>query len=151
MGPKWLCLGKSSWPNGLSQEESVKVTEEKKKTSVLSVTARKVKVTEEKKKTSVLSVTARKVTGLSQVIDVNKYSTLTKLLNVTAYVCRFVHNLKAKKNVEQKILSQLAVSEIISAKKLWIVEAQNMLRKEAKFKLFCSIARSCGRSRYFKM
>ena len=116
MGPKWLCLDKSSWPNGLSLEKSVEVTEEKKKTSVL-------------------SVTASKVTSLSQVIDVTKFSTHTKLLNVTAYVCRFVHNLKAKKNVEQKVLSQLTVLEILSAEKLWIVEAQNVLRNEAKFKL----------------
>ena len=42
-------------------------------------------------------VNERKVEAISKVIDLSKYGTLAKLLRVTAYVLRFVQNLKSKK------------------------------------------------------
>ena len=61
------------------------------------------------------------VIGIQMVIDLFKYSTLTKLLRVTGYVLRFISNLKdstAKQN------SPLSVEELNTAQFMWILNCQ---------------------------
>ena len=58
-------------------------------------------------------------TGLHQIIDVNRYSNLTKLLRVTAYVLRFTRRSKQKRGPELK------AEEIRAAEELWIKSIQN--------------------------
>ncbi len=51
---------------------------------------------EERKKAVTVMVTTEGQNGISRIIDINRYSSLRKLLRVTAYVKRFIENLKQK-------------------------------------------------------
>ena len=59
-GPKWLSGDRDGWPKNFQVKDSVEVSEERKKTATAMT------VTEE-------------VTGLSQVVDINRFSKLSKL------------------------------------------------------------------------
>jgi hypothetical protein len=60
--------------------------------------------------------------GISDVIDLSRYNSLNKLLRVSAYVMRFMHNLKAKQN---RKLGGLTAREISCAELTWIRDMQN--------------------------
>ena len=62
--------------------------------------------------------------SISQVIDISRHNKLTKLLRVTAYVLRFIDNIK---NQSQKNTEPLTVSEIDRAQRLWIQSAQQQI------------------------
>ena len=53
-------------------------------------------------------------------IDETRYSSLTKLLRVTAYVNRFIRNAKNKAKTNQKVLKHVTAEEIDKAEMLWI-------------------------------
>ena len=76
-----------------------------------------------------------KVFGVGEVIAVVRFCDLEKLLRVTAYVCRFVANLKLQKKGDELIVGQLRVAEICEAKKMWSRYEQSIISKEGeKFK-----------------
>ena len=60
-------------------------------------------------------------TGIHCVIDISRYSTLTKLLGVTAYVLRFIRNLR---KLEPKDVGPLSAKERHHALKKWIKTCQ---------------------------
>ena len=66
------------------------------------------------------------VFGVGEVIDIIRFRDLEKLLQVTAYVCRFVANLKLQKKGDELIVGQLRVAEICEAEKnvgtLWSID-----------------------------
>jgi hypothetical protein len=66
-------------------------------------------------------------TRLDKIIDCNSYSTLTRLLRVTAYVLRFINILKKKRREERSSNSQvkaLTATEISQAESMWIRTVQ---------------------------
>ena len=71
-----------------------------------------------------------KVFGIGEVIDVVRLGDLQKLLRVTAYVCRFVANLKLRKKGDEFIVGQLRVAEICETEKMWIRYEQSVISKE---------------------
>ena len=73
--PQWLKEGMGSWPNYVFENGPSEVKEERKREVVL-------------------MTTVEETILLSQVIDIERYSTLGKLLRVTAYIHRFINNLK---------------------------------------------------------
>ena len=77
-GSAWLKGGKTAWPkfNEVNVSVSVEV---------------------ERKKVNVLSVQTGEITSISKVVDVNKFSSLSKLLRVNALVLRFLENIKNSK------------------------------------------------------
>ena len=115
-GPEWLRKGEREWPTSLLIRESGEVAEERRKACVLSV------ITEEKK--------AR----VSNAIDINgKFNSLGRLLNVTAWVMRFIINVKQKREGKEMKKERLQVEDIIEAEKLWIKDAQMTLREETGY------------------
>ena len=60
--------------------------------------------------------------GLHQLITVSQFSTLSKLLSVTAYVLRFVHNLRKP----SKKTGALTPSELHNARNEWIKNCQQV-------------------------
>ena len=118
-GPHWLRKGKAHWPKDILVTDSDEVKEERKKTNVLSV------VTE-------------KQARLSQSITVNDFSSLKKLLKVTAWVKRFIENLKLKKEGKEINVGLLSVNEIEGAEKMLIKDAQEELKQSPNFKKLCT-------------
>ena len=60
--------------------------------------------------------------GLHCVISINRHSTLSKLLTVTAYVLRFAGNLRIP--LEQRQTGPVSAKELISARLQWIKDTQ---------------------------
>ncbi len=105
-GPPWLREGENAWPKFSPIQDTEEVGEERKKSA------------------SVMLVNEREVEAISKVVDLSKYGTLAKLLRVTAYVLRFVQNLKSKKVNGELKTGLLSVRELEAAEKGWIIDAQ---------------------------
>ena len=114
-GPLWLKGGKEDWPKGLILEDTEDVQIERKKANVM------ITITEEKK-------------GVSQIVDIKKFSTLKRLINVTAWIRRFIENVKAKREKRELNLEGLSVEELCYAERLWIKDAQETLKGDSSFK-----------------
>ena len=107
-GPEWLKKGRENWPNSFPLEISDDVREESKKTA------------------AVMTVTKEK-SGVHSVIEIERYSSLRKLLRVTAYVKRFIENMERKRvGVEMKF-GRIEVDEIRQAEMIWIKNVQETL------------------------
>ena len=71
---------------------------------------------------------------MSQIVHCEQYSTVRRLLRVTAYVVKFVRFLKQKTQSSDTYLStDLTATEISDAETLWVKEAQALLVKDDKF------------------
>ena len=67
--------------------------------------------------------------GLGQIIVCEDYSSLPRLLRVTAYLTRFIKSLR-REATSQTTISQ---EEILKAEVLWILEVQSSLTKDQNF------------------
>ena len=67
------------------------------------------------------------ITGISNIVTITRYSSINKLLAVTAYVLRFIHNLSKQ---HTRLTGPLSVSELWSARKLWISSSQHSCFKD---------------------
>ena len=63
------------------------------------------------------------ITGIHNVVDISHYSRISKLLAVTSYVLRFIHNVCRQ---QSKLTGPLTVSEVNRARTLWISSSQNV-------------------------
>ena len=89
---------------------------------------------EEKKSTTVLLTEAERPTGIANVIDVNNNSTLQRLVQVTAWVKRFVNNLRASVTQGSRSTGRLEANELKDAEIEWLKSAQTELKKQHNFK-----------------
>lgn len=72
--------------------------------------------------------------SLSQILDCEQYSTIRRLLRVTAYVLKFIGLLKQKiQSSDTSPSAVLTASEISNAETLWVKEAQVLLVQSDKF------------------
>ena len=63
--------------------------------------------------------------GIDKIIDIERFSSITNLLRVTAYVNRFINNLKMKtQRKSQRNLNELRADELKNAEILWINAVQ---------------------------
>ena len=109
-GPEWLRQEEEKWP--LKLESSLDVTAERKKTAVI------VAINEEVK---------------GDVIYINRFSRLGRLLRVTAYVQRFIKNMKSRLQKAELNVGNVSPEEMESAEKMWILESQAKLQKGHSF------------------
>ena len=116
-GPKWLSGDREGWPTTFQVKESAEVSEERRKTAIAMT------VTEE-------------LAGLSEVVDINRFSKLGKLLRVTAYIKRFIRNLKEKVNGKKVNRDRLGVEEIENAEIEWIKATQKTLKSHPDYKKY---------------
>ena len=87
------------------------------------------------------NVSTRKT--LADIIDIKRYSSLGRLLRVTAYVMRFINKLKKQNHVESE--NFITVSELKQAENMWIktiqsdVYSSELMEIEQKCKKRCSL------------
>ena len=116
-GPSWLTEQPKDWP---VMTESFRTPES---------------LTEEKKSSTVLLTGEETtMTGIAEVIDVNNYSTLQRLVRVTAWIRRFIDNAKASAIQEEKRAGRLGVDELKCAESEWMKSVQSDLKKQDNFK-----------------
>ena len=99
-GPVFLTLSEEKWPKGNSKLESS--SQQKQETSAYSA--------------------SQAQTSKEEFISLTKYSSLTRLLRVTAYSFRFVYNCRCRRTDRQS--GRLLVEELERAQKFWIGNAQ---------------------------
>ena len=115
-GPNWLKKERSAWPSSAKLEDTEDVSKEERKVNVM--------------------VTNAKMDdhpSIGQVVDIGRFSTLGKLLRVTAHIRRFIENLKSKKLGNELKTGELDGDEIKNAENEWIREAQMTLQNQAAF------------------
>ena len=113
-GPKWLRKQEDDWPKTMILTESEDVKEDQKKCNVL-------------------SVMAEKQPRLSEIIDLGRFSALSKLLRVTAWVRRFIDNVRRKKEKQDVLLEPLSATEIEKSEASWVKDSQIDLQQSAEF------------------
>ena len=73
--------------------------------------------------------------NIEKIIDVERYNSFHKLCHVTAYVFRFVNNLKnSVKRTESLNKNELDVEEIVNAQRTWLKITQHEFYKNEKIK-----------------
>ena len=82
----------------------------------------------------ITSIALQISTGISNIIKINEYNSLNKLLSVTSYVLRFVNNLKSKivRFQTKTIEGEIKVEEIDEALFNWILLVQQEFRNNEK-------------------
>ena len=107
-GPPWLRLDSGEWPRTQpdAAEPSECVTEARKLAMPAQVSGS--------------SSAGGTDTGLSGLVDAELYSSLSRLLRVTAWVLRWIHNAKGR----ARRTGPLSSSEISAAEKRWAQQAQ---------------------------
>ena len=80
-----------------------------------------------------LTVNAESV-SLSKIIHCGEFSSLERLLRVTALVLKFVRILKAKRSGSKRAKSELTSVDLEEAKLYWIKEVQASLKTQEKFR-----------------
>ena len=107
--------GREHWPTELLLEDTPEIVQETKKSAL------------------VATAVGEKKTGISNIIDIDRFSSLERLLNVTSSVVRFIENLKAKKKKQPINCSEVSAKEMFAAEKYCVLDVQSTVRKEPKF------------------
>ena len=115
-GPSWLTGRPDEWP---AMTEAYETPESQ---------------VEEKKSTTGLLTEAEHPSGIAAVMDVNDYSTLQRLVRVTAWVRRFVNNLRASVSQGNRSTGRLGADELKGAEIEWLKSVQTELKKQHNFK-----------------
>ena len=122
-GPSWLKLADSEWPSKLDEAIETQECKEEEKKSVALLTVNEVS----------------ELPSLSKVIDISKYSDYNRLARVTAWVSRFVNNLRVLREKRgERAIGKLEVQEIREAEQRWIVAAQLDLKQQGNYKQLVS-------------
>lgn len=88
-----------------------------------------------KDRKAVTSLLATEETGISQIIDCEEYSSTGRLFRVTAYVLKFVDQLKESRSSDDypQVMTMLGAQEISHAESLWIKESERQLVRDWNF------------------
>eukprot|EP00794_Sanderia_malayensis_P018484 gene18484-biopygen15573 len=114
-GPSWLKENRDKWPSIFMVDESNDVIEERKKS------------------VSTVMVAVESKKGISEIMDIKRFSSLKKLFRVIAYVRRFIYNLKQKVAKKDFDTAKLRVEEIKEAERECIIDAQLFLQDNKDF------------------
>ena len=114
-GPQFLTDPSLEWPEFMHNEEDLSES------------------VECERKVTTLAVQAKEIQNVGNVIDINRYSSVLKLLRVTALVIRFVRNLSAKRRGSEKIVGNLGREELFHAESLWIRSVQESLKQQKNY------------------
>ena len=114
-GPEWLRKCESEWPISLVLQNSNEVESERKKVCAFTV------------------IEGEGIGKVGNVIALSRFSSLDKLLRVTAWVKRFLSNLKRAREKRNIKLGELEVVELEEAERTWILDAQEDVKESESF------------------
>ncbi len=127
-GPTWLTNDVSNWP---SSNVAIDCPTEE-----CMLEARKKRVSDSVEKTQVTLTVTNNVLNLEEIINANKYSDSERLFRTTAWVLRFVHNLKSRIGIstkEQVCETELLNCEISEAETLWLKTVQKTAKSQPNY------------------
>ena len=122
-GPRFLQESKESWPTQPIKEleDDLDCTQELKSNCL-------------KPTITLVNVESQPEHNLEQLIDPSRYSRIVTLLRITAYVLRFVRNLRSRIQNVNTDAGQITSSETNVAEKMWVKEIQSELLKLKDYK-----------------
>ena len=130
-GPTFLGCDKETWPT-----LAKRVMEEREYDSSLELKP-SIRSTKKRKNVTVMTNITCKgkstKTDLKCLMALEDYSNLKRLLRVSAYIFRFVANLKRSLRKEPLVLDDLQQTEIDQAEECWLKEEQGLLLKDKTF------------------
>jgi len=103
-GPQWL-PSRHKWPQWVPTNALLQLAED-----------------DDCEKASTTTQTSEDVPGIHNIIDIAHFNTIDKLVAVTAYVFRYIHNTRKK---QPQLLGPLTVTELNTARKQWISNSQS--------------------------
>jgi hypothetical protein len=122
------------WWNGPLFLSTSYVTEEEDSPSKNDCDSFKDELQYKKEETHVNKVQQKDKSSIQNIVDINRFSNLFKLYRTTAYVIRFVNNIKRKKNKRKLLLQKFCtVEEIKHVQILWTKENQTALKQQTNF------------------
>lgn len=121
-GPAWLTLRKQ-WPESNVTFPTVVPLDEQTTESGAQTISETDSTQQSTQVANLQCVTNRVQRDVGDVIDVNRYSKLAKLLRVTAYVLRFIKNCRSQNS--ERLLGPLSARELEIAQNEWIKSCQN--------------------------
>ena len=71
--------------------------------------------------------------GLHEIISVERFSNLSKLIRVTAFILRFVRNIRARMSKTEPIVDELKHQEIEQARLRWLLASQAKIKEDVNF------------------
>ena len=71
--------------------------------------------------------------GISNLINLQTISCLNRLLRVTAWIKRFINNLKRRKSDQELVRGALEVSVLKGAELAWVKTSQLVLKEQAEY------------------
>ena len=80
------------------------------------------------------AVNVEKSPNIMELIDAKKYSCLGRLLRVTAYVLRFIGNLKKRVQRDDITVGPVTCEELDNAEMKWIKDIQNPMTQQANYR-----------------
>ena len=98
-GPNWLLLDPSSWPQGLIRHPHSSSEEERE-------------------------ICFTNITEDHDMIQLNHFSSYTRLKRVTAWMMRFINNCRAQHSSSSRLSGPLSATELTIAEALWLSKAQ---------------------------
>ena len=107
-GPEWITRPEREWPTWEGN----------------SLTSTSLADQAEEPESNTLSLSTTD-TGLNKIMDLGRYGSLMKLVRITAYILRFVHNCKVKRE-NREISTVPTVKEIQFALLRWIKNTQDI-------------------------
>ena len=125
-GPSFLYSPSDQWPE-TSQSAQVEEEEIQRETA-----KNEPIITHSLVNTSVYDLIDQRI---DKIIDIERYNNITKLLRISAYVIRFVNNLKTRaQGKSHRDLNKLTAAELKTAENLWIKSVQaSSFAKERSF------------------
>ena len=113
-GPEWLCVGLETCDETNPQSMPEECTMELRKGASHALTL----------------VNTVSKTGVSELIDCKRFSSLSKLLRVTAQVLRAIEKFKKQRNQQS---DALIVAQMSEAELLWVKDTQHFMTQESEF------------------
>ena len=134
-GPEFLSKGKDAWPNLPVNPEVISTEPD----TLLQLKKESSSSQKKQRNSTVLAnvvadrVTSERKLNLDCIIPLKGFSSLQRLVRVTAYVLRFVSNVKRKNERKELTDEDLKQEEIERARELWIREVQGSVLDDEKF------------------
>ena len=116
-GPQWLRLEKHQWPTSHGDVEHTNDS------------VGEMRLEDQKKMDRDATLFSL---DCKELIDSTRFSSFRRLLRVTAYVLRFLHNIR---NPKAKEVGELLTKDIDAAEWIWIRLLQGILKKHPKYAL----------------
>ena len=127
-GPLWLSQGKENWPG---QPESLRESDPECLREMKAESRRQIE--SDIHKSSTYSAVATELPNVESMIEYERYSSFERIIRITAWVQRFITNIRRKSRSEKCVVGTLRVDELQLSESLIIKDMQRLLLTDKNY------------------